>query len=307
LGANALDPKAVARIFEAKGRPSDNPLIAHIGKREDVYRLAEDISKDAERLMDNFWPGPLTIILKKSEIVPKITTGGLDTVAIRMPANRITLALIKEAQMPIAAPSANSFGKPSPTSAQHVFKDLDNKVDIIIDGGETEIGIESTVLDLTSTTPTLLRPGGVTLESLKGVLKTVAQYQIIDDEKQKKTIARSPGMKYKHYSPDAEVIVVEGEYQKVKGRIQELANKYIKEGRAVGVMTLDKNHDYKADMVSFVGDNSNDVAKNLFKTLRGFDDKGIDLIITEGTSDDGMGLAVMNRLRKAASKTIKVS
>ncbi|MBU1204733.1 MAG: threonylcarbamoyl-AMP synthase [Nanoarchaeota archaeon] len=305
LGADALNPKAVKKIFEAKGRPADNPLIVHIADKEEVYRLAKEVPEEAEKLMDKFWPGPLTLVLKKSKIVPDIITGGLDSVAIRMPANKIALALIKEAKVPVAAPSANLFSKPSPTSAEHVIQDLYGKIDVIIDSGETEIGVESTVLDLTTKPATLLRPGGITLEELERVLGKIKIHPIIKGKKVKNIIAKSPGMKYKHYSPNADVILVEGAYQEVKKRIQKLVYKHKKEGKNIGVMTANENHEYKADLIKFVGNDFNTIAKNLFKIFREFDKEKVDIIIAEGVSDKGLGLAIMNRLRKAAYEIIK--
>jgi len=306
LGANALNPQAVKKIFKAKGRPADNPLIVHIADKKEVYSLAEKIPKKAVKLMNRFWPGPLTLVLKKSEIVPRVTTGGLDNVAIRMPAHKIALALIKEAKITIAAPSANFFGKPSPTIAEHVIQDLYEKIDIIVDGGKTKIGIESTVLDLTTNPPTLLRPGGIILEELEEVLGKIKIHSVVRGKKIKGIVAKSPGMKYKHYAPNASVTVVEGTYQKVKKKIQELVVENEKKGKKVAVMTTDENHNYKADVIKFVGNEFNIIAKNLFKTFRKFDNKKVDVIIAEGISDKGLGLAVMNRLRKAAYKVIKV-
>ena len=233
LAANALDAESVKKVFEAKGRPADNPLIVHIAEKEQVYRLAKKVPEKAEKLMDKFWPGPLTIVLEKSRVVPKATTGGRNTVAVRMPDNRIALALIREAGVPLAAPSANSFGKPSPTSAEHVFQDLCGKIDVILDGGNTDIGVESTVLDLTTDPPTLLRPGGITLEKLKTVLDRVRMHPAAKGKKTR-AVAKSPGMKYKHYAPNADVILVEGRRPKLERKVQQLADRYRKEGKAVG-------------------------------------------------------------------------
>lgn len=304
LGANALNPEAIKKIFEAKGRPLDNPLIVHINDKKDVYRLAKQIPKSAEKLMDKFWPGPLTLILNKSKIVPEIVTAGLDSVAIRLPSNKIALELIKESNAPIVAPSANLSGKPSPTLAKYVIQDLLGKINVIIDGGETEIGLESTVLDLTTNPPTLLRPGKVSLEELRIVLKKVEVYLITKRKKVKKIIAKSPGMKYQHYSPDARIILVEGKPKQVKSRIQELVNKYKKERKVVGVMTMNKDDNYKTDTTKFLGSDFSIIAKNLFKTFRDFDKEKVDLIIAEGVDDKGLGLAIMNRLRKASYKII---
>ncbi len=306
LGANALDAKAVKKIFDVKGRPTDNPLIVHISDKKDVYFLAEKVPKKAEKLMQTFWPGPLTLVLKRSNIVPNITTANLDSVAIRMSSNKIALALIKEAKIPLAAPSANLSGKPSPTLAEHVLRDLRGKINLIIDGGETKIGIESTVLDLTSDPPLLLRPGGITLEDLQKVLGTIRTNPSRRRNKTHNAIATSPGMKYRHYSPNACVIVVEGEYTKIKKKVQELVATYTKEGNVVGVMTVDKYHHYKAHKVQFVGKKPTTFAKNLFKIFREFDDKKIDIIIVEGIKEKELGVAIMNRLRKSAQTIINV-
>ncbi|MCX6774443.1 MAG: L-threonylcarbamoyladenylate synthase [Candidatus Micrarchaeota archaeon] len=259
LGADALNPKAVKKIFRAKGRPSDNPLIVHIARKNDIYRLAKEVPKSAEKLMREFWPGPLTIVLKKSKAVPKIITAGLNTVAIRMPSNKIALKLIKESGVPIAAPSANSSTKPSPTS---VASDI----------------------------PTLLRPGGISLEKLRECLGKVDVHPVAKGNKAKESLAKSPGMKYRHYSPKAEVILVEGKGKMQK--IREIAKSWEIKGKKVAIMKMGNDHGR--------------IAKKLFSTFRELDRKGFDAIIIEGTDEKGLGLAVMNRIRKAASRKIKV-
>ncbi|MBU1246041.1 MAG: L-threonylcarbamoyladenylate synthase [Nanoarchaeota archaeon] len=304
LGADALNSEAIKKIFEAKGRPIDNPLIVHIADKKEVYRLAREVPREAEKLINKFWPGPLTIILKKSNIVSDIITAGLDSVAIRMPNNKIALTLIKKSKVPIVAPSANLSGKPSPTMAEHVIQDLYGKIEIIIDGGETDIGVESTVLDLTTNPPTLLRPGGVDLEKLKKVLGKIKIYPMVKGKQIKKIAVKSPGMKYRHYAPNAKVILVEGKYERVKNKIQELTDKYKKKGKKIAIMTTNKNYNYKTGVIKFIGKDCDVIAKNLFKTFREFDKEKVDLIIAEGVSDNGLGLAVMNRLRKASYKII---
>jgi len=289
LGADALNPKAVKKIFKEKGRPSDNPLIVHIARKKDVYRLAKEVPKQAEKLMKKFWPGPLTIVLKKSRIVPNIITAGLDTVAIRMPKNRIALELIRESGVPIAAPSANSSTKPSPTSARHVLEDLDGKIGMIIDGGNAKIGVESTVVDMTSDIPMLLRPGGISLEQLRKCLGKVDVHPVAKGKKSKEAISRSPGMKYRHYSPKAEVILVEGKGKMQK--IREIAKSLERKGKKVAIMKMGKDHGR--------------IAKKLFSAFREMDRKGFDAIILEGVDEKGLGLAIMNRIRKAASRRIK--
>lgn len=306
LGADALNDKAVKKIFKAKGRPIDNPLIIHIADKKEVYTLAKKVPKEAEILIENFWPGPLTIIFKKSQIIPKITTAGLDTIAIRMPANKIALSLIKEAKMPIAAPSANLSGKPSPTCAQHVIDDLYGKINILINGGETDIGIESSVIDLTAKVPTLLRPGRVTIEELRKVLKEVLVYKTPNKAKLKKITPKSPGTKYNHYAPNAHVILVKGNFQKtVKKKIIKLISMYNTMGKKVGVMTVHKNNNYDSDLVNYIGSKNTIIAKNLFKTFRYFDKNNIDIILAEGIKEKNFGFAIMNRLEKASSKIIK--
>ncbi|QLH08223.1 L-threonylcarbamoyladenylate synthase [Candidatus Nitrosotenuis sp. DW1] len=305
LGADALNPLAVKKVFEAKGRPADNPLIIHIHDKKDLKKLARDMPKITEKITEKFWPGPLTIVLKKSKTVPKITTGGLDTVAIRMPKNKIASLLIKESGVPLAAPSANFFGRPSPTLAKHVSEDLSGRISMILDGGKTRIGIESTVIDLTSKTPMLLRPGGVTLEQIEEIIGTIRIHPIIKGRKSK-IMHRSPGMKYKHYSPNAKIILIEGTDRNVDKKILQLISKFKKQKKRIGIMVMQKNHAYKADMVRFVGNSPDKIAANLFKAFREFDEGKIDIILAHGISREGLGLGIMNRLGKAAHMKIKV-
>lgn len=302
LGANALDAKAVRKIFVAKGRPADNPLIVHVYDKEDIRYLARDVPHMAEKLISKFWPGPLTIVLKKSKVVPKITTGGLDTVAIRMPKNKIARMLILEARTPIAAPSANFFGRPSPTLAKHVLEDLNGRISAIIDGGQTRIGIESTVVDITGKTPLLLRPGGVTLEQLRDVVGRVNVHPVLRGKKSG-SVHRSPGMKYKHYSPDAQVILIEGQSSLVHKRILKMVQQLSRQGKLVGVITT-RNDKYTKN-TRRVGAES-EFATNLFKIFREFDSKKVDVILVQGVPRKGIGLGIMNRLGKAAYMKIKV-
>lgn len=301
LGANALDSKSVRKIFAAKGRPSDNPLIVHISDITEIGILADNIPNMAYDLMERFWPGPLTLVLKKSKIVPKIVTGGLDTVAIRMPKNEIAQAIIREAGVPVAAPSANVASRPSPTMAKHVREDLAGKISMIIDGGPTKIGIESTVVDLSKKTPMLLRPGSVTIEQLREIVGAVKIHPIIFGKKTK-TIHRSPGMKYRHYSPSAKIILVEG--TKANQKISQLLHQYKSQGMQVGILSMEKSHT-KSDLTRFIGSNPSTIAANLFKSFREFDEKKIDIILAQGISQKGLGLGIMNRLGKAAYKKIK--
>lgn len=311
LGACALSQEAVGKIFEAKGRPADNPLIVHIayGHGENhkgggmLETLTDNVSSDAKKLMEAFWPGPLTIIFRKSAAVPSIVTAGLDTVAVRMPSHPVALALITMAGVPIAAPSANSSGKPSPTSVKHVIDDLMGRVDVIIDAGDTDIGLESTVLDISAAPPAILRPGGVTIEEVRKVLRDVQYKEEIFIPEGESAAPRSPGMKYTHYSPKAQVVVVEGDMKKVVEKIRELYEAQAGNGLKVGILaTTQTQSRYEGELVATVGDRDNphSIASNLFRALREFDEKGADIILAEGISEEGIGAAVMNRLRKAA-------
>lgn len=293
LGANALNKKAVAKIFRAKGRPNDNPLIVHISDKKDVYKLAKFVPKRAVKLMDKFWPGPLTIVLKKKAIVPNNVTCGLSTVAVRMPSHKVALALIKESRVPIAAPSANLSGRPSPTNAAHVIADLSGKIPIIISSGSADIGLESTVLNLTSIVPTILRPGKITPEDLRHVIGRVRVPHPIMQKIMRKS--RSPGMKYRHYSPKAEVVVVIG--KNPKKVILEM-RKLKKNSAVIGFSGYGNN--------SYVCSDLKDMAKVLFRKFREFDKKGIGTIYVEGVPEKGFGLALMNRIKKAATIIVKV-
>lgn len=312
LGADALNPKAVLALFEAKKRPLDNPPIIHVAKSNDVYKLAKSVPEAAELLMRHFWPGPLTLVLERSPEVPDVTVAGLDTVAVRMPKHEVALALIRESGVPIAAPSANLAGKPSPTTAQHVLDDLDGRIDAILDGGATCVGLESTVLDLSVSPPQVLRPGGVTFEALHEILWKVELHPFVAAEKETAIgAARSPGMRHKHYAPKAKLILVEGSIEGVVEKIRELIDESKREGSQVGVLATDETASkYTADAVKSLGSrfNLDAVAQNLFKLLREFDAENIDVILAEGVPPEGVGLAVMNRLRKASGyEIIKVT
>jgi L-threonylcarbamoyladenylate synthase len=308
LGADAMKPKAVLALFEAKKRPLDNPSIVHVENINDVYGLAKQVPPKAEKLMNKFWPGPLTLVFKRSERVPDVTVADLETIAIRMPQHAVALALIKESNRPIAAPSANLAGKPSPTSAKHVFDDLNGRIDAILDGGPTRIGVESTVLDLSVDPPQVLRPGGTPLEALRKVLGDLKLHPFVVAEKElpiEKT--RSPGMKHKHYAPNAEVIVVEGAISAVIAKAKDLAESYRLKGVKVGVLATDETiANYQADIVKSLGSRYNlaVIAQNLFNLLREFDAEGMHVVIAEGLPTEGLGLAVMNRLRKASGYNI---
>jgi L-threonylcarbamoyladenylate synthase len=296
LGANALNPEAVTEIFEAKKRPLDDPLIVHIAYEEELYKLAEEVPAEAKKLISKFWPGPLTVVLKKTEVIPDLVTTGLDTVAIRMPSNVIAKELIKSAGVPIAAPSANLFGKPSPTQARHVIDDLDGAIDMVIDGGPTEIGVESTVVEFVEGKVVVLRPGGIDVESLHSVIGNVHIYT------EKEIQERSPGKYPQHYSPSAEVIVVQNDESQV-GDAKMIAQNMLRKGKRIGIMAKEEHADeYSSFDVKILGpgNDGRTCASNLFHILREFDSEKVDVIIAEGISEKGLGLAVMNRLRKAA-------
>lgn len=311
LGADALNPEAVRHLFEAKRRPVDNPPIVHVGNVQDVSKLVEKIPPQAEELMDNFWPGPLTMVFERSETVPDVTVADLETVAIRMPRHNVALALIRESDCSIAAPSANLAGKPSPTTAKHVLVDLEGRIDAVLDAGPTPIGVESTVLDMTVAPPQILRPGGTPYEALNSFLGRVKLHPAAVAEKELDVEKpRSPGLKHKHYAPDAEITVVEGELSAVVGKVKRLVESYQQKGIKVGVLATDETVDgYKADVVKSLGSTKEleVIAQNLFRLLREFDLQGVEVIIAESVPTEGLGLAVMNRLRKASGyKIIKV-
>ena len=305
LGANALDKKAVRKIFKVRKRPIDNPIIIHIADVKELSKLARNISKEVKILAKKFWPGPLTLILFKKKIVPDEITAGADTVAIRMPKNKIALELIRVSKVPIAAPSANLAGKPSPTEARHVFEDLKDKIDLILDGGRTKIGIESTVIDLTVKPPQVLRPGGVSFEQLKKVIKNIQLHSSLLGKKFRGK-AKSPGMKYRHYAPSAPLILVEGNLKERVKKFKDLIDFYQKKKKIVGVMISQetKKNLKKGGLILVVGGRRNlrEISRNLFKTLRKFDKKRVDIILAETFPEEGMGFAIMHRLKKAASK-----
>jgi len=308
LGADALNPEAVLEIFKAKERPPDNPIIVHISSMGDVKRLASDIHGKVTELTQRFWPGPLTIVLKASEAVPRVTTGGLDTVAIRMPSHKVALALISESGVPIAAPSANLAGKPSPTKVDHVIEDLAGRVNLILDGGPTNVGLESTVIDMTTDPPVILRPGGTTSEDLRKVLGNIRLHpSVLARREIEIERALSPGMKYRHYAPKAEVILVEGEPDSIARKVKEIADEFARKGKRVGILTFDESMSaYGQCVVKSLGSRGDlkTAARNVFSLLREFDGDGVDVIVSEGVSEKGLGLAVMNRLRKASGYRI---
>lgn len=302
LGANALDPEAAKKIYEAKGRPSDNPLIVHISKKEDVDFLAGNISQDSKLLMEAFWPGPLTLILDKSDNVPIETTGGLMTVAIRMPSNPIARKLIDLAGVPIAAPSANISGRPSITSSKYLVEELCERVDAIIISEDSEIGLESTVVDMTASTPVILRPGKIGKTEIEKILNK--EIELDPSLKDENAAPKSPGMKYKHYSPNATVIVVTGSLDEMKQKInQKLSLDKNKSDKVKVVCLEDRVSLYDGYGISW-GKNSQEAAKNLFKILRLMDEQNIEVVYFEALNSDEISEAVMNRLIKAAGNMI---
>ncbi|MCL2321133.1 MAG: L-threonylcarbamoyladenylate synthase [Oscillospiraceae bacterium] len=307
LGANALDKFAVKGIFKAKGRPSDNPLIVHIKNRDDINSLVKEIPEKANELMKKFWPGSLTLILKKSTIIPYETTGNLDTVAIRFPSNKIARSLIEMAGVPIAAPSANISGKVSGTTLSMCIKDLNDKVDYIIGGDDSEVGLESTVVDCTTIPFCILRPGIITLEELKeideGIYLDDSIIKYKDEDKPK-----SPGMKYKHYAPNAMVFIIKGEQAKVFEYIIKQGEKLINKGKKIGIICTDETYDQYNIFKNVVSlgtlYDEREIAKNLFKTLNYFDTLETDIILSESFNENNIGLAIMNRLKKSAGFNI---
>lgn len=307
LGANALNTEASGKIYEAKGRPSDNPLIAHIADFDGLLPLTSGIPETGRALCEAFWPGPLTLIFKKSDRVPYGTTGGLDTVAIRMPSHPVALELIRLAGVPIAAPSANTSGRPSPTTAAHVYQDMNGLIEIIIDGGPVGIGVESTIVDVTGELPVLLRPGAVTMEMLRQVVGEVLTDPAILGPLSPDVHPKAPGMKYRHYAPKAVLTLVEGEAKRVTAEINRLTADRLLQGRRVGIICTDETgNEYPAGVVRSIGQRMQPetVAHNLYAVLRDFDDLEVEYIYSESFPGDHLGQAVMNRLSKAAGYRI---
>ncbi|KAB2953818.1 threonylcarbamoyl-AMP synthase [Heliorestis acidaminivorans] len=304
LGANALDSQAVAKIFQAKGRPSDNPLIIHIAQLEDLSLLTTEFPPLAQLLAQKFWPGPLTLVLPAAPDVPAEVTAGLDTVALRMPDHPIALQLIKAAGIPLAAPSANRSGKPSPTKAAHVSQDLDGKIAAIIDGGPCDVGIESTVVDVTGAKPVILRPGGITLEMLSEALGESADP--FSDANQNLQRPRSPGMKYTHYAPQAPLYLLSGSWEEQLEELHKLQKANKSKARNIGLLITQESYNRIENEANFVvqvagsRENLKQIAAGLFDSLRAFDETEVDLIIAETYPSKGLGLALMNRLSKAA-------
>ena len=352
LGGNGLDKEAARKIYAAKGRPSDNPLILHVSKMEEVYPLVESVPEKAKLLMESFWPGPLTLILKKSKIVPLESTGGLDTVAIRCPDNALTLELIERAGLPVAGPSANLSGSPSPTEASHVYHDLSGRIEGILDDGAVGIGVESTILDMSTDRPTLLRPGAITLEDLTEVLgeKPEIDPTLLGKKMEDGFIPKAPGMKYRHYAPKAEMVLFcsleEKESEEKESKKKELEDKTSEKKRSEDRISEGKESEYKVSkriaeyleeegrgfprekiavfcaeetkhfyqemaekegiVLKVLGrrDEPLSMTHNLFRILRECDEEGIELILSEGYSEKGIGFALMNRMKKAAGQKI---
>ena len=302
LGGDALSSDSSKKIYAAKGRPSDNPLIVHIADIKAMDAIVLKVTENAKKLADRFWPGPLTMILKKSDRVPLETTGGLDSVAIRMPVHKTAAAFIKAAGGYIAAPSANISGKPSPTSAKYVIQDMDGRIDMIIDGGDSGIGLESTIVDLTGEIPVLLRPGYITVEQLREVLGQVdVDKTILDGDCKERP--KAPGMKYRHYAPKGDLTIVDGKAKEVIERINELAREAEGEDKKVCVIATDEYADrYDAGIVKSIGSRNDEdiIARRLYTILRECDDENVDIIYSESFDSAGIGQAIMNRLLKAA-------
>ena len=308
LGADALNRKAAKKIYEAKGRPSDNPLIVHIADPKDIGVIAENIPEAAYRLAEVFWPGPLTMILNKTGIVPYNTTGGLDTVAVRLPANKTARDLITRAGGFIAAPSANTSGKPSPTLAKHVIDDLYGKVDMIIDGGKATLGLESTIVDLTGKIPVILRPGCITKSMIENIIGNVEYDKaVLNMSPDENIVPKAPGMKYRHYAPEGCLTIYEGSIKNVADAINKKARECLKEGKSVGIIATEETKDlYRYGTVEVIGSRKEEdsIAAGLYAVLRKFDDCHTEYIFSESFIDNGLGQAIMNRLLKAAGYSV---
>ena len=303
LGADALNEEAARKIYAAKGRPSDNPLIAHVAKKEDIEPLVREIPEAGKKLMDAFWPGPLTLIFPKSGRVPKGTTGGLDTVAVRMPSDLVARRLIELAGTPVAAPSANTSGRPSPTTAEHVRQDMDGRIEMIVDGGPVGIGVESTIVDVTGEIPMVLRPGAITMEMLKKCVGAVEIDPAILGPVSQDFKPKAPGMKYRHYAPKADLTIVSGETEDVVRAINRMAAERESEGLSVGIICTDETRAlYPRGVVRSMGVRARQetIAHNLYAVLREFDDLNADVIYSESFEGGELSQAIMNRLCKAA-------
>lgn len=304
LGGDAMHKEASAKIYAAKGRPSDNPLIIHIADENSLKDIAREVSDTAVKLMEAFWPGPMTLIFKKKDNVPVSTTGGLDTVAVRMPSHPVARELIRQSGVYIAAPSANTSGRPSPTKAEHVIEDLSGKIDMIIDGGVVGIGLESTIVDVSENIPVILRPGYITKKMLEDIVGEVkVDPAIVGDAPKKNIRAKAPGMKYRHYAPKGQMTIVEGDIEVVSSKINELVKEKLDEGCKVAVIATDETKEnYKYGIIKSIGSRKTEgsIAAGLYDILRDMDHIGAQYIFAESFSDDRLGGAIMNRMIKAA-------
>lgn len=307
LGADGMNADASAKIYAAKGRPSDNPLILHIAKKEELAQITDKIPTKAEMLMDVFWPGPLTMIFEKKKEVPYGTTGGLETVAVRMPSHPVARELIRKSGTPIAAPSANTSGRPSPTLAGHVEEDLSGKIDMLIDGGSVGIGLESTIVDMTVEPPMLLRPGYVTREMLEKTIGTIDTDPSLMESVGEGVKPKAPGMKYRHYAPKAELTIVEGKLERVTAEINRMAKEKAEQGYSTGIIATEETKAfYEGAQVRVIGTRQDEetIARHLFAVLREFDESGTEYIFSEAFPEENLGQAIMNRLIKAAGHHI---
>lgn len=306
LGANALDETAVRKIFAAKGRPADNPLIVHVSCLQEIAPLVKEIPESAKRLMEAFWPGPMTLILPKSDAIPSVVSAGLDTVGIRLPSSEAARALIRAAGRPIAAPSANRSGRPSPTTAQHVFEDMDGRIPLILDGGASEVGVESSVIDATGEVPVILRPGGITPEMVERVLGDVRVDEHVMSPLAEGDVVRSPGMKYKHYAPKAKTVIFDGEAERVIAAICARYDAAEASGERPAILGFDE-HDFGTRTRISLGSvkRPQDAAARLFGALRELDERGETVALCEAVEATGIGLAVMNRMGRAAGFDIE--
>jgi len=300
LGAGIYHEEALKNIYKAKGRPSDNPLIVHIWDKSQIEDIAEDLTKSAKILADTFMPGPITLVMKKKENISSVISAGLNTVAVRMPEHIVARELIRSAGEPVAAPSANLSGKPSPTEAKHVIADLSGRVDAIIESDNCRAGVESTVVDVTREAPVILRPGVITYEDIKNVIPTVSVDKHVLNKVELDETPKSPGMKYTHYSPDAEVIVIEGEPDKVREKILQL----LKQNSEIKTGVISYFNDYDTENVLKAGNDTEEYAHNLFSLLRQFDELGVKKVFAEFREEGGCGMAVENRLYKSAGYNI---
>ena len=306
LGANALDDEAVKKIFIAKGRPQDNPLIIHVSTKE-ISGLVKDVPEVAQKIIDKFWPGPLTVILEKKDIIPNVTSANLNTIGIRMPNSEIALKLIELAERPIAAPSANISGRPSPTEVERCVEDLNGRVDYIIGGESSDIGVESTIVDCTVNPPLVLRPGGITLEMLKEINPEIELDKALKSKPNDDFKPKAPGMKYKHYAPNAHLKIIKGKNEKTIEIINEILENYIEKNNDVAILTTDENLSKfdKGSVISLGSEKDlSQIAKHLFEALRKCDDLGVQYILCQGFEEKRVGVAIMNRLNKAAGYDI---